>query len=448
MTAPNHIVGGIAITGISLSFWDINIFSNSIYLSLCIFSSLLPDIDHTKSIIGKMFYPLAKYLDTKFGHRTLTHSLVFLTPIFIFFLFFELNIINPYFDRTGTDFSLIFLFAFISHLILDMLTVQGIPLFYPFMKNPCVIPANPTLRFRSGNIKSEAIALFIFTFVLFSSYDLFQNGFWTTYNRSFGTIKHVFREFKDSENIVAITYKYSFNGIEEEGAGYVLEANENKLELWIDDNIEPRILIIDNQDYRFKNIEVQPTKTIYKYSVKDFNFFNLSISKLNDTLDNKIVSGKIISSDKFQVNNHKALKKSIELNKEISPKFIWLKNDTIKNEISNQLEVKKAKLYEINQDNFKEREKLRGLKNWLFQCELNLKNATDIYEKNKYEKLIIQQKKKIENFNLKLKNTSIISQEIAILKEKLEYKEVHYFTGNLKVFSIPKNDEDFELASN
>ena len=186
MTAPNHIVGGIAITGISLSFWDINIFSNAIYLGLCIFSSLLPDIDHTKSMMGKLFYPLAKYLDGKFGHRTITHSITFMIPIFIFFLFMELNLINPYFERTGVDYSLIFFFAFLSHLILDMLTVQGIPLFYPFMKNPCVIPANPTLRFRSGNIKSEAIALFIFTFVLFTSYDLFENGFWTTYNRSFG----------------------------------------------------------------------------------------------------------------------------------------------------------------------------------------------------------------------------------------------------------------------
>ncbi len=115
-------------------------------------------------------------------------------------------------------------------------------------------------------------------------------------------------------------------------------------------------------------------------------------------------------------------------------------------EIANKLEVKKAKLYEVNQDNFKEREKLRRLKNGLFQFELNLKNAKDIYEKNKYEKLIIQQKNKIENFNLKLKNTSIISQEIAILKDKLDYNEVHSFTGNLKVFSVPKNDEDFELA--
>ena len=50
MTAPNHVVGGIAITGISLSFWDINIFSNELFLGLCVFASLLPDIDHTKML--------------------------------------------------------------------------------------------------------------------------------------------------------------------------------------------------------------------------------------------------------------------------------------------------------------------------------------------------------------------------------------------------------------
>ena len=32
MTSTNHIVGGIAITGISCSFWDINIFSEASYL--------------------------------------------------------------------------------------------------------------------------------------------------------------------------------------------------------------------------------------------------------------------------------------------------------------------------------------------------------------------------------------------------------------------------------
>ncbi|QTD37916.1 hypothetical protein JL193_00990 [Polaribacter batillariae] len=86
-----------------------------------------------------------------------------------------------------------------------------------------------------------------------------------------------------------------------------------------------------------------------------FKFFNLTLQQINDTLDNKIVSGKILSSDKFIVNNYKALKGSIELQKEISPKFKWIKNDTLKNQIQNKLEIKKAKLYEIQNHNFNEK---------------------------------------------------------------------------------------------
>jgi len=33
---------------------------------------LLPDIDHTKSIIGKPFYSISVYLDRKFGHQTIS----------------------------------------------------------------------------------------------------------------------------------------------------------------------------------------------------------------------------------------------------------------------------------------------------------------------------------------------------------------------------------------
>ena len=448
MTSPNHIVGGIAITGISLSFWNINIFSNSTYLSLCIFSSLLPDIDHTKSVLGKVFYPLAKYLDTKFGHRTITHSLTCLIPLFIFLLFLEMNIINPYFELVGINYSLIFLFSYLSHLILDMLTIQGIPLFYPFMKNPCVIPANPSLRFRSGNIKSEAIALFIFTFVLFSSFDLFKNGFWTTYNRSFGTLKHAYREYRDSENIIAVTYNYKFNGVENKGAGYILEATETKLDLWIDDNIEPRIHTIDLDDNRFKNVEILPTQTIYKYSIKDFDFDFLSIDVLNDSLDNKIVSGIIKSSNTFKLNNKVFKKGKLKLDKEISPRLNWVSNDTLKDIIRSKIEIQKAKLKEIYSFNYEQREELRNIKNLLFQYKLNLQNSTDIYSKNKYEKLIIEQSKKVDNYSLNLKSTILINQEIKLLQEELLKEDKDYFSGNLKIYFVPRNDEDFELAQN
>jgi inner membrane protein len=59
MTAPNHITGGIVFTGLFCSFFSINIFASPVFISVTILGSLLPDIDHTKSWIGKSVYPIA-----------------------------------------------------------------------------------------------------------------------------------------------------------------------------------------------------------------------------------------------------------------------------------------------------------------------------------------------------------------------------------------------------
>ena len=442
MTSPNHIVGGIAITGISLSFWDINIFQKPSFLVVAIFASLLPDIDHTKSIIGKIFFPIAKHLDKNFGHRTITHSLTFLVPSVFVVAFIERGLVS-----TDLTYTYVYFFGVLSHLILDMLTVQGIPLFYPFMRNPCVIPANPSYRIRSGNIKSEAIAMALFTMVLMSSFDLFQNGFWTSYNRSFGTITHAFREFKSSETIVSASYKYSFNGKEIHSAGYIIDATENYVELWDNTGIEPRIVKIDKLDNRFKNIQIQPVKTKFKYQVLDLNLFNVTLQQINDTLDNNIVSGKILSTGKFIVNNHRADKGSIELSKEISPKFQWIKDNKNQLEIQNKIKIKQSKLSEIQAYNFERKEELQGIKNWLFQLELNLKNSTDLYNKNKYEKLIIEQKQKLGKFTLNLKPTQLVVSEINALKAELNQNEKHYFSADLKLFQVPKDDNDFVVSN-
>jgi inner membrane protein len=87
MTSPNHIAGGIVITGILSSLWNINIFANPFSIIITVFGSLLPDIDHTKSLIGKLFFPISKQIAKKYGHRTITHSLFFLFTVTIFFLF-------------------------------------------------------------------------------------------------------------------------------------------------------------------------------------------------------------------------------------------------------------------------------------------------------------------------------------------------------------------------
>ena len=73
MTAPNHIVGGFCFTGVFASIGGINILQDYRLIPIILFASLLPDIDHTKSVIGKLFFPLARAINRKYGHRTITH---------------------------------------------------------------------------------------------------------------------------------------------------------------------------------------------------------------------------------------------------------------------------------------------------------------------------------------------------------------------------------------
>jgi inner membrane protein len=51
MTAPNHITGGFY----RFVVFSINIFASPVFISVTM-GSLLPDIDHTKSWIGKSVY--------------------------------------------------------------------------------------------------------------------------------------------------------------------------------------------------------------------------------------------------------------------------------------------------------------------------------------------------------------------------------------------------------
>ncbi len=433
MTSANHIAGGIAITGISLSFWDINIFSNPWYLGATVFASLLPDIDHTKSIIGKMFYPIARYIDRKFGHRTITHSLTFYIPVLMIVSFFELNFLNPYLAKTGIVYTLIFGFGMFSHFILDMVTKTGIPLFYPFMRNPCVIPANQNMRIKSGDIKAETMGLAFFILVTFSSYDLFQNGFWTSYNRSFGTLAHAEREFQRSSNIVEIQYTYLFNGELQTGKALILDAKNGILELYENE----KIWTLATSDSRINDIDILPKQTEFPFKLEDFNFSYLTAKQINDTLSNLIVSGNINSSKEFIFQNQ-LIKSDLKLDKIISPEVKTVENDNLKAAIKQRISLQEAKLEELRKENAKEIQEYNKMLTSLKTAENALNITSDLYHKNRLEKEIIDTRSKIANFNPRLKSYDLIKEEIRQLELELNREEVTYFSGNLRIHLIPQ----------
>jgi len=273
MTGVNHIAGGLVFTGVFSSFWNVNIFSKPAYLGLCVLASVLPDIDHTQSLVGKLFYPLARYLDRHFGHRTITHSLL---------LFILLILLSSAFEKLYSDklhLTLIVTFSYASHLLLDMMTKAGVPLFYPFSKNPCVIPGNPALRLKSGDFKTEVTIFCLLISMGLSCKPLFENGFWTTFNRAFGTFKHLHHEFITSAKLLELAYDCSYQGKDYQGKGYLVQATRQQAIVFnagffeINQYFQTRLLL--------------PTKTELNYQTQELSIHDIAPDSLLALIHNK-----------------------------------------------------------------------------------------------------------------------------------------------------------------
>lgn len=195
MQGYNHIVGGVVFTGIFASFHDVNVLSTPGLIGATVFCALLPDVDHVSSTIGKVFYPVAKYLQSRYGHRTITHSIFCFVVMLVLFMF---CLPREYFVCCS--------YAFGSHLLFDMCTRSGVPLMYPFSRRPFVLPANPGMRLSSTDQRGELVVLAVFLLMGSFCQPLMAKGFWTTYNEAFATWEHVSRESKRSRDLLRVVW--------------------------------------------------------------------------------------------------------------------------------------------------------------------------------------------------------------------------------------------------
>lgn len=118
MLGNTHIVGGITA---SLAFAQISNESPIVLVGAGVVGALLPDICHSGSKIGRTFRISSKIVNKLFGHRSFTHSLLFLFLVAIL-----LDALVPY--RSVT---IGILLGMASHFILDMGTKKGVKLFFP-----------------------------------------------------------------------------------------------------------------------------------------------------------------------------------------------------------------------------------------------------------------------------------------------------------------------------
>ncbi len=138
------------------------------------FVSLLPDIDLPTSWLGRIFFFISKPIERTFGHRTITHSLLFtLAVTACVYAAEKATFVHPHTTS-------LFLMAYVSHILLDTCTIQGAKMFYPISSRDCVFPYDPrspySYRMKSGS-KADTILFFFFAVLLIPLYIFASNGF-------------------------------------------------------------------------------------------------------------------------------------------------------------------------------------------------------------------------------------------------------------------------------
>lgn len=301
MLSPNHLIGGYVITGTFAAFAGENIWQTKSNIACVLVCSLLPDIDLPKSPISLPIRPLSRWINRKYGHRTITHSIWAMILVILLAWLFGLS-------------PLICGIAFFSHLFLDMMTKSGVPILYPLYpanEYIAVVPSNPNLRFTTGEVKTEILIFSIFTFLSVLTYPLMQNGFWTEFNKGFGVPKSLFSEFTKSQDLLNVHYVTQVGSVTNEGNGYLIACErEDLFHLWRNDTF----IRIDAQAAIIKS--VVPEHSHKRFWFQTQNFIGISADSLNNLLRGKIVCELDVNSNtSFQlwVNGFPELKSSASL---------------------------------------------------------------------------------------------------------------------------------------
>lgn len=294
----NHVSGGFAFAGIFGSFADINVFESFDTMAVVWIAAVLPDVDHTKSIIGKSVFPVAKWIQTRYGHRTITHSLWFYIAV--------VCIVKGADNLFGLHYALPVALAMGSHLIFDMCTKLGVPIFYPFSRRPAVLPANRDMRLSGNDFRSEAVLFVLFCCLNVFSYPLMAAGFWSRYNKSFSTWEHYGREVKRKPGDYQATFLHEQDTV----TAIVVEQKAGELIVWQRAAGTTHRFVHYSAD-KCKLIDFQTLATTHRFET--VNLLHVSTDSLNEYMKQAVAKVTVQSEQEFFYYEGPIMKKGREL---------------------------------------------------------------------------------------------------------------------------------------
>ena len=234
--------------------------------------SLLPDIDHPESTIGRVFRPVSKKIQQKYGHRTITHSLFAIMVLSAALL--PLLLLPRLLQWGGPFWTGLYgaaLLAFSSHIFIDLFNKSGVKFFAPFSQKEYISFRTTQMRILVSSWQ-EYILLFVIVFFAF-----------TVTGEGFSIHKAV-------RSVGKMIYKNYDNAVKDyqENSAYLCMAHVEYF-----DNIERRILVEDLQV-----LNMYPQTGVFLRNNERLVIGKENINEITvDKTEKKVITKRISGSD-------------------------------------------------------------------------------------------------------------------------------------------------------
>ena len=130
MRLGTHVTGGVLAYTATATLFQLPWTATGVVVAAA--ASAAPDVDTLGSTVGRVFAPLARRVERRFGHRTLTHCYAFQAAVAVLAL--------PLVAAGQPHLYAALVVGYASHPFLDTLTVQGVRVWWPWSDRRGVFP--------------------------------------------------------------------------------------------------------------------------------------------------------------------------------------------------------------------------------------------------------------------------------------------------------------------
>lgn len=224
MTAPTHIAFGLLTVASSFSLFSMSFHRNLPAVAGAIIGSLLPDVDSPRSYIGRVMPFASIPIERRWGHRTITHSLLCM---------FALSVVTLPLLAYQTACYAAILLGYMSHLIADSATKSGVPLFYPHTA-VCVFPGSARYRVKTGSLLGEGTVLAVVVILLLLFMPISNmGGIWRSFRYLMATPSAAYADYRRANTETYLNFEGQWRHTREKVWGKALILDARPAWFWI-----------------------------------------------------------------------------------------------------------------------------------------------------------------------------------------------------------------------